>query len=138
MRYPVAIGEALPQGAIVEQRKETRPDPAKVLVLFILLPQSANLGAGHDCWEGGLAFARVTAREAAERYAETGFAQARAQLVTSIAAQVAGGSALAAPQPLEAGAACTAGLEPMPIYHRCGVPARRCNRRRRRPEYDCN
>jgi hypothetical protein len=50
--------------------------------------------------DGGLAFARVSARHAAEHYAEVGLAQARAALVGEIAAQVqAGSTRLAAPAP---------------------------------------
>lgn len=57
--------------------------------------------------EGGLAFARVSARHAAAQYAETGLVQARAQLVAGLASQLAAGAqTLHAPAPPAAAPAC--------------------------------
>ena len=50
--------------------------------------------------EGSLAFARVSIRHAAARHAESGLVQARAQLISGLAAQVAAGThTLQAPTP---------------------------------------
>jgi hypothetical protein len=64
--------------------------------------------------EGGLAFARVSARHAAQHYAGIGLVRARSQLLAAIGSQVAGGAqTLTAPPPLaptplcdEASSAC--------------------------------
>jgi hypothetical protein len=59
--------------------------------------------------EGGLGFARISARHAAAHYAQAGLAQARTQLLDGIAAQIASGaSMLQAPAPLGPHAACAA------------------------------
>ncbi len=57
--------------------------------------------------EGGLGFARVSARHAAAHYAQIGLAQARLQLQNGLAAQIAAGTRdLQAPAALSAAPAC--------------------------------
>jgi hypothetical protein len=57
--------------------------------------------------ESGVAFARVSARHAAQHYAEIGLVQARAQLVSALAGQVAAGAtSLSAPAPAPVAPAC--------------------------------
>lgn len=66
--------------------------------------------------EGGLAFARVSAHHAAQRYAEIGLIQARAQLVAAIASQIASGATtLSAPAPLTATSVCNDASAPCPF-----------------------
>ena len=58
--------------------------------------------------EGGLAFARVSARHAAAHYAQVGLAQSREYLLAAIAEQIAAGSkSLVAPGPLAPAPACS-------------------------------
>lgn len=57
--------------------------------------------------EGGLGFARVSARHAAAHYAQIGLAQARLQLQNGLAAEIAAGTHdLQAPAPLPSAPAC--------------------------------
>ena len=57
--------------------------------------------------EGSLAFAQISAKHAAQRYAELAIVQARSTLVASVASQVASHAAtIAAPPPVAAGPLC--------------------------------
>lgn len=77
-----------------------------MLVVALFFIAVIGLAAG-VVLEGGLGFARISARHAAAHYAQAGLAQARTQLLDGIAAQIASGaSTLQAPQPLQAEPAC--------------------------------
>jgi len=66
--------------------------------------------------EGSLAFARVSARHAAEHYAELGLPAARTALVDAVASQIANHAPqLEAPPPLAPAAACGDGVSSCPF-----------------------
>jgi hypothetical protein len=77
-------------------------------VLAVALFSIAIIGlAAGVAIEGGLGFARISARHAAAHYAQIGLAQARLQLQNGLAAQIAAGAHdLEAPAALPAAPAC--------------------------------
>ena len=79
-----------------------------MLAVAIFFVAIIGLAAG-VVLEGGLGFARMSAKHAAAHYAQIALAQARTQLLTGIATQISSGTrTLVAPAPLASAPACEA------------------------------